>query len=102
MEESFGMLSWEPEGPEVPQMPPFTPQEIAGLMMRDYKNHWFPATRADYFLWGGVALGGSGPLDCHDVEWCSQKVAFWKGNGTPYFRRIWVGEILFHLARCMV
>ncbi len=28
-----------------------------------------------------------------------QKVAVWKGNGTPYFREIQVGEILFHLAR---
>ena len=26
-------------------------------------------------------------------------VAFGKGNGTPYFRKIEVGEILFHLAR---
>ena len=28
-----------------------------------------------------------------------QKVAFWKGNGTPYFREILVGELLLHLAR---
>ena len=28
-----------------------------------------------------------------------QKVANWKGNGTPCFREIQVGEILFHLAR---
>ena len=77
MEESFGMLSWEPKGPEVPQMPPFTPQEIAGFMMRDYKKPLVSLnkagrliTRADYFLGGGVALGGSGPLDCHDIGWC--------------------------------
>ena len=30
-----------------------------------------------------------------------QKVAFWKGNGTPYFRKIQVDETLFHLARYM-
>ena len=28
----------------------------------------------------------------HDLG--PQKVAFWKGNGTPYFREIKVGEIL--------
>ena len=30
-----------------------------------------------------------------------QKVAFWKGNGTPYFRKIEVGEILSFGQFCM-
>ena len=29
-------------------------------------NHWFPLKRP--YLLGGVALGGSGPLDCHDFN----------------------------------
>ena len=42
----------------------FTPQEIAGLI----KGLIRPAIRAGYFLGGShVALGGSGPLDCHDI-----------------------------------
>ena len=53
--------SWEPKGTRDP-MPRGNPQEIAGLMIRDYENHWFPlirpAIRAGFFLGGGV-LGGS-------------------------------------------
>ena len=40
------------------------PQEIAGLMIRDYENHWFPLIRPA-ISWGGVALGGwhlEGPM----------------------------------------
>ena len=34
----------------------------------------------------------------HD-RFSPQMVVKSKGNGTPYFRKIQVGEILFHLAR---
>ncbi len=54
-------LSWEPK---VPPPKLRLPQEIAGLMIRDYEAHWFPLIRPAIralFL-GGVALGGGGYL----------------------------------------
>ena len=70
------LRSWEQGEPKGPDPPNATVklQEIAGLMIRDYENHWFPlirpAIRAGYFL-GGGGLGGV-PLDCHDGMFSGQ------------------------------
>ena len=54
--------SWEPKGPD-PHNATWDPQEIAGLIFRDYENPLVSVNKA-LFL-GGGGIGGV-PLDCHD------------------------------------
>ena len=61
-------VSWEPKGtPPNATFPPRNSRPYEGSI-----NHWFPlirpAIRAGYFLGVNVALGGSGPVDCHECS----------------------------------
>ena len=48
-------------------------------------------------IFSSVSRGANGPFVFLQRRYTTtnfpQKVAFWKGNGTPYFRDIQVGEI---------
>ena len=52
------------------------------------------------YFWNVTILSGQISSWRHTTDF-PHKVAIWKGNGTPYFKEIQVGEILFHLARCL-
>ena len=67
------LMSWESKGP-TPPMPRGNPQEIAGLIFRDYEARRLvpllrPAIKAlSAIFWRGFprGIGGMGPLGSHD------------------------------------